>query len=331
MKEEDIRPKKLLERYIQLSAEDAKKYFTKVQRFDIPCVACGAKKVTHQFSKLEFNYAKCNECNTLYQTPRPIPFAFEQFYRDSDSSNFWANTFFPSVAEIRRNTIVKPKVNEIFSLFKKIGLKVNNLIDIGAGYGIFLDEWRNVCPDTNMIAVEPSHSLANECRKKNLSVVESMAEQVSGFHNFADLVVCFEVLEHVYKPLDFLKTLKQFARPGGYIFISTLCINGFDLQILWDKSSQISPPHHINFLSVKGFELLFKEVGLSDIQVITPGKLDVDIVLNKINQNPDLMSKNIFLREILSDKNKARKFQKFLAENQLSSHAWVIGKKSEND
>jgi len=328
LKEQDIRPKELLEKYINLSAADAKKYFTKVERLDIPCVACGEEKVSYEFSKYGFDYAKCNKCSTLYQTPRPLPMAFEKFYRDSDSSNFWANTFFPAVAEIRREAIVKPKVDEIFSLFKKIGLKVNNLIDIGAGYGIFLDEWRKVSPETNMVAVEPSHSLANECRKKNLYVEESMAEQVVDFQNFADLVICFEVLEHVYKPLDFLKILKNFARPGGYVFISTLCIDGFDLKILWDKSSQISPPHHINFLSVKGFEFLFEEAGLSDIQILTPGKLDVDIVQNQINLNPDLISNNIFLKEILNDDDKAKKFQKFLTENQLSSHAWIIGKKS---
>jgi 2-polyprenyl-3-methyl-5-hydroxy-6-metoxy-1,4-benzoquinol methylase len=328
LKEEDIRPKVLLEKYIQLSAEDAKKYFTKAERLNISCVACDEKKVTHQFSKLGFDYAKCNRCNTLYQTPRPLPFAFEQFYRDSDSSNFWANTFYPSVAEIRRETVIKPKVDEIISLFKKIEHRVNNLIDIGAGYGIFLDEWRKVSPETNMIAVEPSHSLANECRKKSLNVIESMAEQVSGINNFADLVVCFEVLEHVYKPIDFLKTLKKLVKPGGYVFISTLCINGFDLQLLWDKSTQISPPHHINFLSVKGFKFLFEKAGLSNIQVITPGKLDVDIVQNEMQRNPDVISENTFLKEILADDKKAEKFQKFLAENQLSSHAWIIGKNS---
>ena len=68
------------------------------------------------------------------------------------------------------------------------------------------------------------------------------------------------------------------TRTGGYLFISTLCIDGFDLQLLWDNSSQISPPHHINFLSIKGFQLLFERAGISDISITTPGELDVEIV-----------------------------------------------------
>ena len=74
--------------------------------------------------------------------------------------------------------------------------------------------------------------------------------------------------------------------------------------------------------------MLFKEAGWTDVQVLTPGKLDVDIVQNQIKKNPDLISNDTFLQKILNDDNKAIEFQKFLADNQFSSHAWVIGKKS---
>jgi 2-polyprenyl-3-methyl-5-hydroxy-6-metoxy-1,4-benzoquinol methylase len=326
MKEQDIRPQDLLERYVELSAKDASKYFNDNDRRNMPCVACGVKDVTHQFNKYGFDFSECSNCKTLFQTPRPSIESFEQFYRDSESSNYWAEVFFPAVAEIRRDKLVKPKVKDLSLLCLNIGLEVNKIIDVGAGYGVFLDEWRKLYPSSELVAVEPSTPLAEECRKKNINVIESMAEQVSGLDDFADLVVCFEVLEHVYDPLDFIFTLKRMARKGGYIFISTLCIDGFDLQLLWDKSSQISPPHHINFISVKGFELLFKRAGLIDIQVLTPGKLDVDIVQNQIKKNPDLISNDAFLQKILNAKDKSKEFQNFLANNQLSSHAWVIGK-----
>ena len=66
-------------------------------------------------------------------------------------------------------------------------------MDVGAGYGIMLDEWRQVHPETSLLAVEPFRSLASECRSKGFEVVEDFAENVK----WADLVVCFEVLEHV--------------------------------------------------------------------------------------------------------------------------------------
>ena len=161
-------------------------------------------------------------------------------------------------------------------------------------------------------------------------MVESIAEQVGAeYRDFADMVVCFEVLEHTYEPLDFLNSLCRLVKPGGMVFISTLCIDGFDLQTLWDQSSQIYPPSHINFLSVRGFQNLFQRAGLVDVNISTPGKLDVDIVRNALQKNPELLKDNRFLQHVIVDENKADIFQKFLAENQLSSHAWVSGKKAE--
>jgi len=126
--------------------------------------------------------------------------------------------------------------------------------------------------------------------------------------------------------------LKRMVKPGGYLFISTLCIDGFDLQVLWDKSSQISPPHHINFHSIKGFEKLFDRAGLTDVKISTPGQLDVDIVKNFVTSSDgSALQNNRFLKSILDSENKSDKFQDFLSSNQLSSHVWVMAKKPNKD
>jgi len=328
MKEIDIRPRGLIQKYIELSAKDTDLCFNGKQRRDLPCVSCGSENITKEFSKSGFGYASCNDCGTLYQTPRPPIEEFDAFYKNSKSSHYWAEVFFPSVAEARRGKIFKPRVRKLLELCETTNLSVSKLIDVGAGYGIFLDEWRKVSPNTELIAVEPSASLAKECRHKNLTVVESLAENVAGYDDYADLVVCFEVLEHVDSPLEFIAVLKRMVKPGGYLFISTLCIDGFDLQVLWDKSSQISPPHHINFHSIKGFEKLFERAGLTDVVISTPGQLDVDIVKNfMMSSDGKVLENNRFLQSIIDSDDKADKFQTFLASNQLSSHVWILGKK----
>jgi hypothetical protein len=106
-----------------------------------------------------------------------------------------------------------------------------------------------------------------------------------------------------------------------------LGIDGFDLQVMWDKSGQVSPPHHINFLSVQGFERLFQRAGLVDIMVTTPGQLDVDIVRNASKRDPTLLKGQNFLRNLLTDDHHATAFQHFLIEQRMSSHVWVLGRK----
>ena len=325
MKERDIRPEALVQRYLELSAQDARRFFADDVRMDIPCVACGGNENDHAFEKHGFGYCRCKACGTLYQNPRPRQSLFEAFYRDSASSNYWAEVFFPAVAEARREKIIRPRVNRLAALCETSNNRVEHLIDVGAGFGILLDEWRQQFPEAKLVAIEPSAVLAEECRVKGFEVAENIVEQVSGYDDFADLVVCFEVLEHVYEPLSFLQTLARLARPGGMVFVSTLCIDGFDLQTLWDRSKQIFPPHHINFLSIDGFYRLFASAGLKNVKIMTPGKLDVDIVKNAIREHPKMLEGNRFLEYLLKNDQLATAFQEFLSQNLLSSHAWITG------
>ena len=328
MREHEIRPEALLKRYLELSAEDARECFGDDSRAAVECVACGGSDGSFQFEKHGFAYVRCAACGTLFQSPRPSSAAFEAFYRDSESSRYWAEVFFPSVAEIRREKMFRPRVDRLARICRERDIRVERLVDVGAGYGIFLDEWRAQFPHTGLLAVEPSASLARECRSKGLTVVEEIVENVTGHEGSADVVTCFEVLEHVHTPLEFVGVLKGLARAGGYVCVSTLCVDGFDLQMLWERSTQISPPHHINFLSVRGFERLFARAGLEDIVVTTPGELDVDIVRNGAERDPGILAGHRFLQAVLARDSTSGRFQEFLSANQLSSHAWITGRRT---
>jgi SAM-dependent methyltransferase len=327
MKEHDIRPEALLQRYLELSALDAERCFGGMPRHEVPCVACGVPGPSHQFVKNGFGYASCTSCGTLFQSPRPSLEAYESFYRESESSRYWADVFFPAVAEARRERIFRPRAERLAELCCDKGIVIERLIEVGAGYGIFLDEWRRLSPSTELLAVEPSASLAAHCRAKGLVVEETIAEKLAGYDGHADIVVCFEVFEHVHDPLSFLKTLTRLARPGGYVFVSTLCADGFDIQVLWEASNSIFPPHHINFLSVAGMKSVFGRAGLLDVDVSTPGKLDVDIVRNAAAKQPGLLKGQRFVQKLVADDNLGIAFQTFLAQNRLSSHAWVVGRR----
>jgi SAM-dependent methyltransferase len=328
MREHDIRPQGLLRRYLELSAQDARRYFAGAPRTRIACVACGAAAGTPQFEKNGFAYEQCASCGTLYQNPRPPLEVFETFYRDSASARFWAQEFFPAVAEARREKIFRPRVERLAGLCEQQGIEVGTLVDVGAGTGIFLEEWRRRFPATRLIAIEPGEPLARECRAKGLEVIESFAEDASGCAACGDAVACFEVLEHSHDPLHFVRVLAGFVRPGGCLLVSTLGVDGFDIQLLWERSNSIFPPHHINFLSVAGFERLFARAGLGAVSVITPGALDVDIVRNALHEHPELLAGNRFLARLVSDEPLAQSFQQFLAANRLSSHVWVMARRS---
>ena len=140
MKEHEIRPADLFEKYLELSAADALAYFSSSQREDIPCPACGDDITQPAFEKWEFGYVLCETCGSLYQSPRPPVEDFDRFYQESPSSIYWAKTFFPAVAEVRRERLFRPKVKQIAQLCKNEAFSPTYLQILEPDTGCF---WRN--------------------------------------------------------------------------------------------------------------------------------------------------------------------------------------------
>ena len=324
MKESEIRPKELFQKYLRLSAADTETYFISSQRQYLPCPACGNESSHPVFEKSGFGYTVCRSCQTLYQNPRPPLEEFSRFYQESPSARYWAKEFFPAVAEIRREKLFKPKVMELARLCQNENFKPAVVADIGAGFGLFLEEWRNLFPDTRTIAIEPNPEMADLCRDKKLEVLECLAEQASSLYAHVDLVVALEVIEHVHDPLVFCNSLNRLLRAGGRLLLTGLSVDGFDIQTLWEHAKSISPPHHINFMSIQGFKQLLKRAGFSKVDIFTPGKLDVDIVKNTVEEWPDALNDQRFIRNLLKlDEKALKEFQNFLSKHRLSSHCWV--------
>jgi SAM-dependent methyltransferase len=196
--------------------------------------------------------------------------------------------------------------------------------DVGAGYGLLLEEWRREFPAAHLLGLEPNPYLARVCRAKGFRVVENFVEEAAGMEGQVDLTLALEVLEHVYDPLEFCLSLKHLLRAGGRMLLTGLTVDGFDIQVLWEHSKSVSPPHHINFMSVRGLEALLSRAGFRQTRIFTPGKLDVDIVRNAVRETPGLLSGQRFIQHLLSlDENRVQNFQTFLSQHHLSSHVWV--------
>jgi SAM-dependent methyltransferase len=329
MKESDIRPADVFSEYLRLSALDAESYFSSGDRQPVSCVACGSASSRPAFRKNGFDYVECQVCRTLYLSPRPRLSEFEKFYNDSPSSEFWAKKFFPALMGIRRELIFVPRAQRIHGICKERGIRAGTVVDVGAGHGIFLEEWRNLEPQSRVCAIEPGRELANVCRGKGIEVLEVLAEQAQEWEGRADLLICFEVIEHAHDPLAFVRSLCKLVKPGGAAIVSGLGVDGYDIQVLWEHSKSVSPPHHINFMSVQGYETLFRRAGFSQVEVTTPGKLDVDIVRNTLTQDPALLEGRHFEKTLLSRGPEAlSEFQAFLAKHRMSSHVWTIASRS---
>jgi SAM-dependent methyltransferase len=88
-----------------------------------------------------------------------------------------------------------------------------------------------------------------------------------------DLVVSFEVLEHLPTPLVHLREVRRITRPGGLLILTTPNFNGLSRRWLGVRWRVIDPEHLGYFTSVTLSRLL-REVGYRSVRV-RPRSLDV--------------------------------------------------------
>ncbi|ALV23662.1 methyltransferase [Campylobacter iguaniorum] len=324
MKEEDIRPQKLFDELLRLNKEDIDVYFCNSEYRKISCPACG-NMGSFIFNKNGFNFDECEYCKTIYVSPRPDANSFNNYYTDSKSTKFWANEFYKATQDSRREKLWKPKARLIKTFIEKYSPDTKCIIDIGGGYGVFIEEFLKIM-SLNHLIIEPSKYLSQICREKNLNVIEKFLEDV----DLEDLpkenktFVSFELFEHLHNPRLFLEILYELLDKNDSFIFTTLSGMGVDIQALQDKSKSVSPPMHLNFFNPKSIKILLEKIGFKCMDILTPGKLDIDIMENNVDKIEDKFWKN-FLE--YASKEEKDKMQNFISEIGLSSHMMIICKK----
>ena len=332
MRETDIRPQDLLAEYLRLNDEDGRRLLADGAALEQrACPGCGDLSARPAFEKNGFRLVQCETCDSLYVNPAPTDETMEAFYRSSPSADYWTNVFFPAVADARRETIYRPRAERVVGLSADNGLEIRTALDVGAGAGLFLQEINALLPGAGLGAVEPNLVHAAALGDRGFGVFEGYANGAAAdpaWAGKADLVTCFEVLEHVSDPDGLFASLAALARPGGMIVVSGLNGSGFDIRALGERSKPVSPPHHLTFLSIAGAERVIERCGLELLSVTTPGELDVDIVRNAALEDPDCVDDPDIRRLVLEASDEERQtFQESLKQSRQSSHMWITARR----
>ena len=320
---QEIRPKTIFDEYLKLAKQDCLIYFKDSENTTINCPACD-QQGEYAFRKDNFNYANCSHCETLYVNPRPSIENFFQYYKESESSKYWASTFYKKTAEARYEKIWKPKARIIKNTLLNYDALNSILIDIGSGYGVFAEAMRELT-EQPMLLIEPAPHLAAICRTKGFSVIDKFLEEINPID--LDLVtarktfVCFELFEHLHNPMKFLNVLNQLMNTNDLFIFTTLSSTGLDIQVLWEHSKAVSPPHHLNFFNPSSIKLLLERTNFEVLEITTPGQLDIDILEKNQNQIQDRFWKTFINQASVSQK---EKMQEIIAAQGFSSHMMIV-------
>jgi len=328
MTEEKIRPSHLMRESDKIQKREIKKILAYSNKFlEVPCPACESDSFSFFFKKDGFTFVLCKKCETVFINPRPDFDILRDFYENSELLKYWNEKIFTDSEDYRRCQIFIPRAEKVIALCKIHNASNKVFVDIGAGFGTFCEEVIKLSFFDKVMAVEPSSYLAKTCRTKGINVIEKPIENVE--LGEASVITSFELIEHLFRPKHFLLACKNRLVKGGLFILSTPNVKGFEMSVLGKLSNGFRGPNHLNYFHPKSLCHLLEYVGFEIVEVLTPGKLDAELVRNKIQKGvlnslscPGL---NYFL--IDNWKNVGKTFQRFISDNKLSSHLWVVVKK----
>lgn len=240
------------------------------------CPACRSDDAQFLYVKYGINQVRCRACATQFANPRPKAETLERFYAESANYDYWAKHIFPKSANVRRLEIFGPRADFITKLAKTRNLGIGALLEVGAAYGWFCVAVKELGGFSRVIGIEPTPRLAQVCRGQGLEIIESSYEHAKPDCPIS-VVAAFEVVEHLYDPEGFLRWCLQLLTPGGCVYITCPNIRGFETLVLGKESPAVDH-EHLNMFNPDSLKLLAARTGFTDIEITTPGKLDVDLV-----------------------------------------------------
>lgn len=228
----------------------------------VSCNLCGADKPRLITVQNNYKIVQCNNCGLVFVNPMPDPEMLSMLYegyhqRDGKNNRVWER-------------LMERNFREVSSFLNKCFPAKGEILDIGCGYGHFIEFMRD--HGWSVSGIDPSSRTLNFARGKGLNVFETTLENALFPDNSFDAITAFYVLEHLPDPISALKKIFVMLKPGGVLVIRiphTTPIVWF-LSIFKIKNNLYDPPFHLYDFSPETITLLLKKAGFSSIEVV-PG------------------------------------------------------------
>ncbi len=330
LSEKELCPEDLLAGQEAAFARDIARLHADPRRHvEVMCPACEEERPSlPAFEKYGFTFRRCLECATLYMSPRPSADLLAEYYANSENYAYWAKYIFPASEASRREKIHRPWLERIGALADRHGVARGALAEVGPGFGTFAALATQSKRFRRVVAVEPTPEMAAACRQRGVEVVQKRIEDVRDELGGVDILVSFEVIEHLFRPAGFIAQCARVLAPGRLLVLSCPNGQGFDIQALGAKALAVDA-EHVNLFNPGSLGRLLERHGFEVLESETPGRLDAEFVREAALKNE--VTLDPFLQRVLIDdwERLGWQFQQFLAAHGLSSHMWIAARRRE--
>jgi 2-polyprenyl-3-methyl-5-hydroxy-6-metoxy-1,4-benzoquinol methylase len=146
---------------------------------------------------------------------------------------------------------------------------------VGCGPGVFYRPWQESNVLWTGIDINPYWKEFGE--KNQIPISNYSIDSLNGQY---DVVMAYQVIEHIEDPISFMESIIARLKPGGIIHLELPNQNSFTSKLRQISSKFfydygfIQPPMHLRAFRKKTIDRLFKDFNLSNRIVLTCGNTD---------------------------------------------------------
>lgn len=212
----------------------------------------------------KYKVYRCKNCGHIQLLPKPAEDEDKNFYDKNLQDKNRKKEIDYEKLQINNLFDTKRHIRFIQSLCKDTNC---NLLDIGAGYGFFVNELHN-SGYKNIIGVEVSDE------RRELAINNSAVQIIDFDVNRPDkdigrfdVITLFHVLEHMSDPILFLKNIKNLTNTGGIIICEVPNVR----EMLLDNCKEYNDFYwiraHLNYFSSKTLLDCLKKAGFKNVAI----------------------------------------------------------------
>jgi len=231
----------------------------------VKCNNCGSDiansfVIGHDYASIEhdetsFEFVECSKCGLIYQNPRPTSASIAKYYPESYSPHHKKGYF--------------GKILRDFSYEKKCVLdylQSGKLLDVGCASGYFL----NIMQKSSMLdvtGVELSPIASQKARDDfGVNVFTGDLLSVNFPDEQYDVVTMWNVLEHVYYPVDTICEVWRILKPGGYFVVRVPYPKSVAAKVFGKFWAGLDLPRHLFLFPKNVLIKMAEEAGFSTIK-----------------------------------------------------------------
>ena len=237
LKNQEIHPSNLTEKYISLLAEDIKRSFIEKNLQPYHCPTNGESFVSKVFCKMGFQYLKSKTYGNIYLSPRPSDRDLIKFYQNSNAREFWYRNLLKQTEAPRREKILDMHLSWIHATAAEHGYRSKrNIVELNPIIWSYCELFREAGYGDTYTMVDPLFSPAwvdDELTRSAIAV-----EKNSSY----DIACLWGALNRSVDPRATLQRAYGLLSPRGLCFITEVLSSGFEIQTLAGSSSIILPP-----------------------------------------------------------------------------------------